>query len=75
MGDAGGHQLLSFQFPEHYMEFDTHKEVVVRTRAEMFTRAASTGMLIVGYHYSWPGVGRVRRAGKAFEFVPMPFRF
>jgi glyoxylase-like metal-dependent hydrolase (beta-lactamase superfamily II) len=74
-GDAGGHDILSFQFPDHFAGFDADKEVVVRTRAEMFARAASTGMLVVGYHVSWPGVGRVRRDGNAYQFVPMPFRF
>jgi glyoxylase-like metal-dependent hydrolase (beta-lactamase superfamily II) len=73
--DAGGHVLLSLRFPEHYLGFDADRELVVRTRAEMFARAASERMVVVGYHFPWPGVGYIRRRENFFEFVPAVFTF
>jgi glyoxylase-like metal-dependent hydrolase (beta-lactamase superfamily II) len=73
--DAGGHWLLSLRFPEHYLGFDAEEELVVRTRAEMFGRAAAERMVVVGYHFAWPGVGYIRRRETYFEFVPAVFTF
>lgn len=68
--DAPGHFLLSLRFPEHYLAFDSDKPLVVRTRQELFARVANERMLVVGYHFPWPGVGYVRRRETYFEFVP-----
>jgi glyoxylase-like metal-dependent hydrolase (beta-lactamase superfamily II) len=74
-GDAGGHFLLSLRFPEHYLGFDADRELVVRTRREMFDRAAADRLIVVGYHFPWPGVGYIRRRETYFEFVPAVFSF
>lgn len=74
-GDAGGHFLLSLRFPEHYLGFDADKEQVVRTRREIFERAAADKLVVVGYHFPWPGVGYIRRRETYFEFVPAAFSF
>jgi len=74
-GDAGGHFLLSLRFPEHYLSFDADKEQVVRTRREIFDRAAADRLIVVGYHFPWPGIGYVRRRETHFEFVPAVFSF
>jgi glyoxylase-like metal-dependent hydrolase (beta-lactamase superfamily II) len=74
-GDAGGHMLLSLRFPEHYLGFDSDKELVVKTRREMFERAANDRLVVVGYHFGWPGVGYVRKRETYFEFVPATFTF
>ncbi len=68
--DAPGHFLLSPRFPEHYLAFDSDKPQVVRTRHEIFTRAADERLLVVGYHFPWPGIGYIRRRDTYFEFVP-----
>lgn len=74
-GDAAGHWILSLKYPEHYLGFDTDKEQVVKTRAEIFARAAADKMLVVGYHFPWPATGYIRKAGSAYEFVPAFFTF
>lgn len=72
-GDAAGHWILSLRFPEHYLGFDADKELVVKTRAEMFARAAAERHMVVGYHFPWPATGYIRRVGPAYEFVPAFF--
>lgn len=74
-GDAAGHFLLSLRFPEHYLGFDADKELVVKTRREMFHHAAADRLIVVGYHFPWPGVGYIRRRETHFEFVPAVFSF
>jgi glyoxylase-like metal-dependent hydrolase (beta-lactamase superfamily II) len=74
-GDAAGHVLLSLRFPEHYMTFDSDKPLVVRTRQEIFTRAANDRMIVVGYHFAWPGLGYIRKRESYFEFVPAVLAF
>ena len=72
--DAGGHYILSFRFPEHYLGFDTDKAQAVATRAKLFAEAADTRQMVVGYHYAWPAVGYVKRKDSAFEYVPAFFQ-
>jgi glyoxylase-like metal-dependent hydrolase (beta-lactamase superfamily II) len=75
-GDAGGHFLLSLRYPnEHYLGFDSDKEQVVKTRVQMFGKAADEKLLVVGYHYFWPGMGYLRKKDNYFEFVPAFFNF
>lgn len=70
LADAGGHYILSLQYPEHYLGFDADKPAAVATRARLFDRAATDRVMVVGYHFAWPGVGYVRRAGSAYQYVP-----
>jgi glyoxylase-like metal-dependent hydrolase (beta-lactamase superfamily II) len=69
-GDAGGHFLLSLLYPEHYLGFDADPETAVATRAKLFSQAASEGMMVIGYHYPWPGVGHIRAVDSHYEYVP-----
>ncbi|RDI95342.1 MBL fold metallo-hydrolase [Meiothermus sp. QL-1] len=75
LGDAGGHYILSFRFPDHYLGFDANPQQAVATRARLWQTAAAERIMVVGYHFAWPGVGFVRRAGNAYEFVPAFFVF
>ncbi|MDW8017655.1 MAG: MBL fold metallo-hydrolase [Thermus sp.] len=74
-GDAAGHHLLSLRFPQAYLGFDMDREGVVRTRARLFQKVAQEGHLVTAYHFPWPAVGRIRRAGEGYEFVPAFFEF
>ncbi len=74
-GDAAGHWILSLQYPEHYLGFDTDKVQVVETRAKIFAMAAEEKMNVIGYHFPWPGSGYIRKTEKAYEFVPRAIVF
>jgi len=75
LGDAGGHHILSFRFPDHYLGFDANPQEAVATRARLWQAAAADRIMVVGYHFAWPAVGNVRRAGNACEYVPAFFTF
>jgi glyoxylase-like metal-dependent hydrolase (beta-lactamase superfamily II) len=75
LGDAGGHYVLSFKFPDHYLGFDADPAVASQSRKAIFERATTERMMVVGYHFAWPGVGYIKRDGNAYAFQPAFWRF
>jgi glyoxylase-like metal-dependent hydrolase (beta-lactamase superfamily II) len=75
LGDAGGHAILSFRFPDHFLGFDANPQNAVATRAKLWQAAAADKVMVVGYHFPWPAVGNVKRSGNAYEYVPAFFTF
>jgi glyoxylase-like metal-dependent hydrolase (beta-lactamase superfamily II) len=41
---------------------------VVATRRRLFDRAADDGALVLCYHFPFPGLGRVERAGDGWRW-------
>ena len=74
-GDAGGHFILSLKFPDHYLGFDADPQQAITTRKALFERATTERMMVVGYHFAWPGVGFIKRDGNAYAFAPAYFQF
>lgn len=74
-GDAGGHQILSLMYPEHHLIFDADKEQVVQTRARIFEQAVTDNLMVIGYHFAWPGAGRIVRDGSVYRFSPKIFEW
>jgi glyoxylase-like metal-dependent hydrolase (beta-lactamase superfamily II) len=70
LADAGGHFFLSLRVPDHYLGFDASPADAVATRQRLFSQAAADRIMVVGYHFPWPGVGYIKREGNAFAYVP-----
>jgi len=68
-GDVAFHDPLSFAFPEAASAFDTDPAEAVATRRILLGRLADEKLAVIGYHYPWPGLGRVERVGGTFRFV------
>jgi glyoxylase-like metal-dependent hydrolase (beta-lactamase superfamily II) len=71
--DVAHHHALSFARPGWRFAFDTDPAQAAETRRRVFDRAAADGVRVFGTHLPFPGLGRVRRAGEAFEFAIEPF--
>ncbi|GLQ90826.1 MBL fold metallo-hydrolase [Dyella flagellata] len=56
--------------PEWQNAFDHEPEEATRVRMRLLREAASTGELFLASHLSFPSLGRVAAAGKAFRYVP-----
>ena len=67
--DTAGHYVMSLQRPDLHLDVDDEKEKAVATRKRIFDMVASEGILTVGYHMPFPGVGYVERAGNAYRWV------
>jgi glyoxylase-like metal-dependent hydrolase (beta-lactamase superfamily II) len=67
LADAILHPLL-MEHPEWRNIFDLDEQTAVKTRQQLFDRAAADGIPSLAYHFSFPGLGRVRRQGSAFQW-------
>lgn len=72
-GDFANHPVLYFQHPEWHFGFDTDFAATVATRRRFLDQAAREKQRILGYHFPFPGIGRVAREADAFRFVPEPW--
>ncbi len=62
------HQPFQFAHPEWSPTFDLDTSVSVPTRREALARAADDHAVTLCYHLTFPGLGRVKRAGTAFAW-------
>ncbi|NKJ03834.1 MBL fold metallo-hydrolase [Rhizobium sp. SG741] len=68
-GDVVPNNVVSFENPKWHFGFDTEPEIALKNRASLLDKAANEKLRILGYHWNYPGVGYVERAGTAFRFV------
>jgi glyoxylase-like metal-dependent hydrolase (beta-lactamase superfamily II) len=55
-------------------QYDYDPKLVVATRRRVLDEAASNSTLLMAYHLPFPGLGRVRRKGSAWEWTTLPAR-
>ena len=48
--------------------------MAIITRNRVLAEAADSGVLVVGYHMPFPGVGYVERAGESYRRVPATYQ-
>jgi len=73
LGDVAAHHAISFAHPGWRFAFDADPALAVETRRKLFDRAAAERLRLFGSHLPFPALGRVRKAGPAYEFVPEPW--
>lgn len=71
-GDLAHHQVLLLQQPMMEFSYDTDPKVSAQTRTRMLDRIATDKMAMLSYHFPWPGLGHVRKAGQGFDWVAAP---
>ncbi|HYP14956.1 MAG TPA: hypothetical protein VEQ63_13595, partial [Bryobacteraceae bacterium] len=69
-GDVVTNQIVSFEHPAWRVGNDTDQEVGAKTRQCFVDRAAADRLLLLGYHFAYPGLGRVERSGSEYRYVP-----
>lgn len=73
LADAVHHHAVSFAHPEWVYNFDTLPKLAAENRRRLLDRAASERLRVFGSHLPFPGLGRVRKAGDAYEHVIEPW--
>lgn len=58
--------------PEITIAFDVDQNAARAQRKRQFTAAARERKLLGVAHFNFPGIGRLRAAGKGYEWVPAP---
>jgi glyoxylase-like metal-dependent hydrolase (beta-lactamase superfamily II) len=70
VGDAITNVHVSFERPDWHNLFDMDGAEGSHTRRRLLDRAASDDMLILGYHFPFPGIGHAVPYGDAYRWYP-----
>ncbi|MFC0168459.1 MBL fold metallo-hydrolase [Pseudoduganella danionis] len=73
LGDLLHVEAVQFANPGVGIQFDTDSKIAIVERKEAFAAAAKDGYLIGAPHLPFPALGHVRKAGKAYEFIPVNY--
>lgn len=69
--DAATNEIASFRHPRAPFGYDTIPELAIRNRASLMDRAATDRMKLLGYHWTYPGVGFAEREGGGYRYAPV----
>ncbi len=72
MVDAAVHYLVGPEEPDWALAVEMDPDAAARTRRRLFRRAADEKLLVAGYHFPFPGLGRIVEDGAHWRFVPVP---
>ena len=72
LGDLTHHQILLMEKPRMEFSYDTDPKQAAASRVKMLDMLAASKTPVMSYHYPWPGLGHVARAGEGFHFYPEP---
>ncbi len=59
--------------PEWQFVFDTDKAMAVETRKRLYDMAVAEKMLVQGYHFPFPALGYIEKAGSGYRMIPAPW--
>jgi glyoxylase-like metal-dependent hydrolase (beta-lactamase superfamily II) len=62
---------LFLRHPDWHALFDNDGDVAQATRHKIYDMAAAEKMTVVGYHFPYPCVGHVEKAGNEYRLVPV----
>jgi glyoxylase-like metal-dependent hydrolase (beta-lactamase superfamily II) len=68
--DTTNHPALFVRNPGWHAVFDMDPEQAEATRRHMLDMAATDRLWVAGYHFPFPAIGHIARAGSDFAFVP-----
>jgi glyoxylase-like metal-dependent hydrolase (beta-lactamase superfamily II) len=72
-GDLVHIEAVQFHGPEIKNEFDFDKEKAGGQRQKAYEEALTEGYLVAADHISFPGIGRVKRDGTGYRWLPLPY--
>jgi len=71
-GDLAHHHVLLLQRPLLEFAYDTDPKLSAQTRARLLERFATDQPQVLSYHFPWPGLGNVVKAGQGYAWMPAP---
>ncbi|HSX52117.1 MAG TPA: MBL fold metallo-hydrolase [Cellvibrio sp.] len=73
IGDLIHVTAVQLDHPEVTIAFDSDQKKAAEQRDKIFTQAAKQGVLVGAAHIQFPGLGHLRKEGKAYEWIPVNF--
>jgi glyoxylase-like metal-dependent hydrolase (beta-lactamase superfamily II) len=68
-GDVATNNIVFFERPDWHFGFDTEPEIALKSRRAFLDRAATEKIKMLGYHWTYPGVGYAERKDGAYRFI------
>jgi glyoxylase-like metal-dependent hydrolase (beta-lactamase superfamily II) len=72
-GDLIHIEAVQFHRPEIDNEFDVDKEKAAAQRQTSYEEASAKGYLVAADHISFPGIGRVKKDGAGYRWLPLAY--
>ena len=69
VGDAIGNHHVAFEAPNWASGSDQDQDMGIATRNMLLDRLSNEQMAVIGFHFPFPGIGRVEKAEGAYRFV------
>ena len=69
-GDVSNVPDLFLRNPDWQVMFDQEPEKAVATRRRVYDMASTDKLLVSGYHFPFPGLGYIEKAGSGYRLVP-----
>jgi len=74
VGDLAHHPVLLLERPRTQFAFDTDPAQSAESRVRMLGMLAESRTPLLAYHFAWPGIGNVAKAGDGFRYFPLPMQ-
>jgi glyoxylase-like metal-dependent hydrolase (beta-lactamase superfamily II) len=72
-GDVIHAAPVQFERPDIGVVFDVDGPAAIKTRQELFATLAANQTLVAGAHTVFPSLGRLRKEGTGYVWVPVPY--
>ncbi|MEO8102171.1 MAG: MBL fold metallo-hydrolase [Betaproteobacteria bacterium] len=72
-GDLMHVAAVQFENPSVTIKFDSDSKTAAAQRKKAYADAAKQGYLVASAHISFPGIGRLRAAGKGYTWIPVNY--
>jgi len=69
-GDVSNVPDLFLRNPDWQVMFDSEPDKAVATRRRVYDMASTDKLLVSGYHFPFPGLGYIEKAGTGYRLVP-----
>ena len=69
-GDVSNVPDLFLRNPDWQVMFDSDPDKAVTTRRRVYDMASADKLLVSGYHFPFPGLGYIEKAGTGYRLVP-----
>ena len=69
-GDLCHHEIILLQRPEWGFQFDHDQPAATAQRQRIYEMVEANRHQILAYHFPFPGLGNIKKAGTGYAFVP-----
>lgn len=74
MGDLSHHSVLLLERPKMEFAYDTDPKQAAATRVKLLDTIAANKTMVMSYHFAWPGLGHVVKAGEGYRYLAEPMQ-